>query len=455
MNKVKNTNRYGGWKVSGIKHISPTCLLIEASIILLFSKQLIVNMVGGKRHAIATIIMIAVIVSIYIAIIVIMKKAIMKRNVFAMPLKKTLYFFQFFLVFYWIGLIFVTPNGGTLIQRVVSSSYAAGFTLIIWIPIVFLNSLTDVKRLVRTMILITGAVGIIGIIQWFIPEANLPWLLQGDQTVFQSATVFGTARVNGLIGTPLEFAFLMTMMAFLFLIRLEDRISFTNMLMLAITIFCISITASRAFWLITAFAMIVLIVHSRKKHLLTIPLIITCFLLISTASRDFFLIPLTMQHPVYKTSVVTKTSAISEALSELNSSPLIGTGLGFQTAPVFGDASRKIISDGFWWALLLEGGIIGIFLLFTLIIIFCLIFFEALRRKNGCSKYSRQLAKWGITFIGIAFLGNISNSSLNNQILNIIFYLMIGTVLAAINIEFREDLVRRRWALRRSKARCE
>ena len=427
-----------------IKNAHSSRFILDIFIPFLFAKQIFINILGGERHIVGAVFEIIAALVIYVSIILVMMRESKRSTVFYIPLR-VLYLWHALLIFYWSTLILLSPNAGTLIQRIMSSLYDGGFTLMIWVPVICLTSINDVKRVIRTLIIVTTITGLMGILQWFVPATNLPFFLQGDQTVSLSATLFGTVRVNGLIGTSLEFALLMAIMTVFFYIRLDSQFSFSSLIVFFIMLLGLSFAASRAFWLVTALVILIVTLFGKRnnKQKLLLLILMVGFTIVP-AIRNYFWIPLTTRHPAYVASVDYKVSAIRSALNKLSSSPMIGTGLGFQTAPDFGNASHKIITDGFWWAVLLEGGIIGIILVFGLLGLVSWIFYTALRNNGGQnSAFVCQLAKWGIAIIGIAILGNFSNSSLNNQVLNITFYLMIGIVLASINIAFRERFAQR------------
>jgi len=418
----------------------PGRFIVALLILLVLAKQIFVNAMGGERHTVAAVIFIAAILSINIAIITALMKSSRGFRVFYVPMKE-LFLWHGLLVFYWTILIFIS-NGGNLIQRVVASSYVGVFTLLIWVPVIFLTSIEKVRYTVRFLIAAITVVALIGILQCFIPESRWPGLLKGDTTVVLSSTLFGTIRSSGLIGTSLEFALLMSIMVLFFYIKLIDRVSLWSFIGFLLMFLGLSFAGSRAFWLSTAVLMFVIaILSGRKGVLLLLSLIVA--ISASAVIRDYFLVPFTTDHPEYISSVDMKLLEMNNAFEQIRSSPLIGTGLGFQIAPAFGDASRKVVSDGFWWAVLLEGGIVGLVLLFGFLGLTCLLFgFVSLSSAKKIPAFTRQLSKWGIAFIGVAVLGNFSNSSLNNQAINVVFYLMIGIVMAAVNVEFSERLNR-------------
>jgi len=422
------------------KGIRLGAFIVAFFIPLLFARQIFVNISGGERHSVGTIVVIIAMLAIYTVLIIFLLKESKGIRIFN-ALTRPIFLLQILLVLYWIILVFISPGGGSLVQRMMSSSYAAEFTLMIWVPVIFFTSEKDVRRAVKILIIAAAIVGLIGILQWFVPETNLPVLLKGDRTVFMSGTMFGTTRVNGLIGTPLEFALLMAMMALLFYIRLMDRLSFSSLIMFTIMFLGLAFAASRTFWIVTVGAMLIITLLHRRKRLLSllVPIVLIFTILIIPSVRNYFYEPMVTQHSGYVASGESKILSVKKALGELRSSPLIGTGLGFQTAPAFGDSSKKIIGDGFWWAILLEGGILGFLLVFGFLGLIGRTFLIALKNKNSQrSIFVQQLIEWGIVFVGIAVLGNFINSSLNNLSLNIAFYLMIGIVLATINIEFRK-----------------
>ena len=279
------------------KRIRLTTFVLELFILFLFSKQFFVNILGGQRHIVGAIIEITAVLVIYVATTLVMMRESKATAVFYAPLRP-LYLWHMLLVLYWGSLILISPNAGTLIQRVMSSMYCGGVTLMIWVPVVFLTSTKDVKRALRALTIVTAIVGLIGILQWFIPAVDWPFFLQGDQSVVLSGTIFGTVRVNGLIGTTLGFAMLMAMMMMYYYIKIgEERVACSSLLMLAITLLGVSLAASRAFWIASAAVLLLITLSgkrtSRRKWLFAV-LLATSLLAVPTV-RDYFWIPMTSQ----------------------------------------------------------------------------------------------------------------------------------------------------------------
>ena len=411
-------------------------VLIYVFVPLLLLKQVLINGLGGQRHPVAGAVFLVAAFLVYSAVIAVLVRRSRGSRVLHLPYRGVL-LVHLALLSYW-TLLLVLPSGGNWVQRLVAWSYTGLFTMMIWVPAVFLTSRRDVQRMLLTLSVMSSLVGLIGVLQWYVPEDGLPFLLLSDHTVSLSATVFGTTRVNGLLGTPLEFSLLMAMMGLLSYVKLGRRLSIPDLGMLMVALTGVTFAASRAYWLVTALVYGSLsLVLNRRLLLLIIAYVV--FMSITVLPSGYFLGTFFTSDPSYGASVNTKISEMFAAILEVRSSPLVGIGLGFQIAPSFGDASRKIVYDGFWWALLLEGGIVGLLLVWTFLASLSRVLVLELRKDRGGSlPLSRQLETWGLGTIAIAVIGNITNSSLNNQVVNLVFFLLLGTVLASINLRYRE-----------------
>lgn len=408
-------------------------LLLYFLIPLLFLKQIIINMIGGQRHLVSGLIVIYTMLIIYLTFIVAIKK-ISKHNIFYLPLSKV-FWLSVVLSVYWLILV-LTASGGSLIQKFVSGTYGGFYALIMWSPVVLFSDKDDIKIALKSIEIGTYFVCFVAFMQWALPENSMPVLLKGDESVFLSKTLFGTVRVNGLVGTPIDYAFLMALMLSQYYIAMIETRKKLSVIGFCITLVGLSISASRAFEMIAVITIVILSIRSKKIPKVTV-FVIFIIVVIFPTIREYFFMPFVVKHSGYYLSILAKIEGIKEAIDSFLASPLTGAGVGFQLAPDFGDNSKKLITDGYWWAILIEAGMVAIALTFTILSKI----FGIINRYANMMKPDRiessNFANWGLAVIFIGVSGNFVNSSLNNQIMNILFFLIIGLVLSEINITSR------------------
>jgi hypothetical protein len=115
-------------------------------------------------------------------------------------------------------------------------------------------------------------------------------------------------------------------------------------------------------------------------------------------------------------------------------SPVVGSGVGYQLAPDFGDSSNKIITDGFWWAILMEAGITSIILSFLFLWGIVRVLYRYEKKLDKKLGMESVISNYGLAIIVIGVAGNFVNSSLNNQVMHILFYMILGIIISKINI---------------------
>lgn len=397
----------------------------------LFLKQLAINIFGGQRHIIAGLLSVLTLFVVYLTIIKAIRLKTIGVRVFHIPLESVL-ILSLASALYWFILVLL-PTGSSFTQRAVSGTYGAFYPLLIWSPVVLFRDLRDTDFVFKA--LITGACFVcsIGMVQWFIPENNLPWFLKNDDSVFLSQTLFDTLRVNGMIGTPIEFAFLMSILTTYFYEKMINDIRISSVVGFFIAFTGLSMAASRAFLMLTIISILFLSFRYKKVPIFVL-ISFLGLLTIYPGLWDYFYLPFIVKHSGYFESILSKLSGIQTAIEHFYMSPIIGSGVGYQLAPDFGDSSRKIITDGFWWAILMEAGLIAIIMSFSILAGIVKLINKQRKRLNPNNHLSKFHQRWGLIVIFIGVSGNFINSSLNNQLMNILFYLIIGTVISEINI---------------------
>jgi O-antigen ligase len=118
---------------------------------------------------------------------------------------------------------------------------------------------------------------------------------------------------------------------------------------------------------------------------------------------------------------------MSTAVRDVLQHPLFGTGIGFQNGPLFGETSHKIVTDGFWWAIMLEGGIIGLALVLVLFFVMARALWNAYK-QNG-----HDWSLIGALTLATLFVTGFVNSALANQNTSVAVYLLLGLCLATSN----------------------
>jgi hypothetical protein len=196
--------------------------------------------------------------------------------------------------------------------------------------------------------------------------------------------------------------------------------------------------ASRAFLVLTLISILFLSFRYKKVPIFFLILFLG-LLAFYPGLWDYFYLPFIIKHSGYFESVLSKLSGIQTAIEHFYTSPIIGSGVGYQLSPDFGDSSKKIITDGFWWAILMEAGLIAIALSFSLLAEIVKVLNKRVKLMTKDHNLTVLHYRWGLIVIFIGISGNFINSSLNNQLMNILFYLIIGTIISEINLLNKDE----------------
>jgi hypothetical protein len=432
--------------------------LVIGFLALVASKQLLVNASGGNRHGVAAVLLAltAVVTAACIAMLIWRRDQLGTLNLDF----KCLALAQLLMIAWWSMLVLIAP-GGTLNQRLVSFSYDAGYPLLVWVPVALLRSDSAIIAAQRAFAVAIVVASVIGLAQYLFGDPAMPGLLRADQTVALSGTPFGTVRVNGLVGTSIDFGMVMSIALVASFIRLQRRISLGAILLTVATIPSLLFSGSRASWLIGS-AGVLAVTRRKTAGVLLLPAAVAGVMIVFVLPGGYVLKPILESTPVigsgthpgaqpgssggslpssqaspppsnqsrnvYQISDARRETGIQAALRGLKAHPLLGTGIGFQNAPVSDQtASKKVITDGFAWAVLLEGGVPGGLLAFGALAALALLLFRGL-------KLDYVWALSGLVALAIALANSLINSTLDNQTTNIGFFLFAGLCLAALNV---------------------
>jgi hypothetical protein len=389
-------------------------------------KQLLINAFGGDRHLISGFV--EVVVAAYIVITPWMIVA--RANSTQRPPDGigAIAIVQACALLWWGIILVLGPGSADPLNRIAAFATDIFFTLVIWVPLAFLWTSKELRILGTYAVLLVSAVATMGIVQFFFPASSMPWLLQPDSTAYITGTVVGTTRVNGLVGNPIEFGVAMAVaFGMLYALWLE-RLSFGRALTLVIVLIGVLVAYTRAGWLVAG-SSLVLLTRVRRLPMLLLALgaaaIATLTFLPSGYWTAYFDKPW-----LYTAADTGYVVAVSDALRNLNNNPLTGTGLGFEHG--FASAS-KIDTDGFWWSLMLEGGLPG-FLLTILVYLTGLVFFvRGMRsRVEAIVPWARCGAIGTVMLLGSAWI----DSWIANQAIEVGFNIALGICIAGICVEW-------------------
>jgi hypothetical protein len=414
---------------TGLVRLGP--FLVVGLIALLTLKQLAVNALGHDRHLVAAIV--EVLALAYIASGLWL--AAIRWFRFELPnVLVPVAGVQVFLIAWWSLVLLIGP-GGTPLQRVVSFGFDAAFSLLLWFPIAVLTKRQDMRIVQIGLVAACAWLLLVGLLQYVIGPLRLPALLQGDTTVALSGTTLGTIRVNGLIGTSVDYGLIMLIAAAAFFASLLRHPTRGKAIGTASCLIGIVMSGSRAAevsMVILALALPLAIGTSlpRRMRLLlpigaAIPILLFLFVTKAYLTLGSFL---GFQSSVYGHSDSVRFTAISSAVRDVMKHPLFGTGIGYQNAPLFGDsAAHKVITDGFWWAVMLEGGVLGLVLVLALFVILGRALWRLFLLTDS------GWAVTGLLTLAVTGIAGFINSSLDNQSANLAIYLLLGICIAASN----------------------
>ncbi|HCG02573.1 MAG TPA: hypothetical protein DEV93_18770 [Chloroflexi bacterium] len=391
-----------------------------ALILLLTGKQLMVNMVAGDRHLVAAVLEVVILAAGLLGLFVV----VLGASTRAQTGIKLVLIIQFALLAWW-GCVALFGPGGDLEQRLVSFGYDAAFTTLIWVPFVSLKTKRHLRIAEAGGVIAILAIAAVGILQWFVTDSSLPGLLRSDATVALSGTPLGTTRVNGLIGTSIEFGLILAVGIALTFWRVSRRPSRRGLSIVAVLIVALLFSGSRAAWLSTAGGVVALSLSLGRRM---IAMVLPAVVFVASAlllPSGYLTAPLQNSAP-YQASDSIRLNAISTAAQDMLASPLVGTGIGFQNAPSFDrSTNEKVITDGFWWSVGLEGGFIGLALLLGWLAAVGSVFLRVVKVKEA-----RAWAMPSLVVIGLMMFSGLVNSAIDNQSISALLYLCLGTGMA-------------------------
>lgn len=205
------------------------------------------------------------------------------------------------------------------------------------------------------------------IAQFLSGDSNLPSILHSDGTVFRGLTPFGTTRANGLIGNPVDFGVLMAIGTVIPYERLLTKWRGTVAIGAILGIVGVALSGTRtAYVALTASLVILSLLRPSRLWVIAIPAAAAAILAVVLFPPGYFTAPLMNYStiPAYAGSDQIRINEIGYVITEMERSPVIGNGVGSTLAPDSNGSTVRPITDGYWWAVALEGGIPGLILLF-------------------------------------------------------------------------------------------
>jgi len=301
---------------------------------------------------------------------------------------------------------------------------------VIIVPIMVSLDEKFLEKVLRIFKICGVMIALFGIVQ-FLFYSSLP-----DKLKYLSigGSEFGLAqyaykRANGLIGNPLQygtFTLMITGLVYAGLIKRRNKI---DILLLIVLLFGTFVSFSRAAIYGIVLVLSVINLLSGKSNLISFGkyalIAFTIFLMLNPLLQNMIKERLTIFGSMNVGSNVEHIYDIKNSLEYIYESPLTGAGLGTQGSSSTG--TNKIITDGYWFGIILELGL-PLFLLFLFIwglIIRKIKIFHQLFKTSSFNLFSTIFFSWTVLFI----IGNFINTSFD-RINYIIYWLFAGIVIS-------------------------
>lgn len=274
--------------------------------------------------------------------------------------------------------------------------------------------------------------------------------LSNDFLTLKGTNLFGyygtdIIRANGLIGTPIDFGFFTLIF---FVISLQLLLENKNLKYIMYTLICLFsciCTFSRVAYLgLIVFTIVILIVNIKNSvinvnnKLIFIGLFSLSFIIFMMfIHKDYIESSFIHKYIISGESVNVQSSneghksMIEDSIEYIEENPIHGYGIGTQRYDTIYNPINFYNTDGIFFAFILELGI-PIFILMLIIIIVSIFYSCRVFHENLCSK-SICLAFILLGLYQVIF-GAFINSSFFNKTAFIIYWLMLGIIMASRKI---------------------
>lgn len=311
------------------------------------------------------------------------------------------------------------------------------FYIFIFIFVYNLLRKEDLEILVKSIVNAGVIAALIGIIQ-FLFHNQLPafFLNPYKEQAFIIYSETFSIRPNGLVANSIIYSHFLLFISTLLLCKLlfspntRDFAKLIIVLLGTITVF--SRSSLIGFVLIVIFVGMLGMESRYFKHMVFLKIVLTCLIL----ATIFIMIPSVKAillnkfyslDPATKMSTIQHVMQIKNAIDTIKENPLFGVGIGSQGPSSAIGGTHEIITDGFWFELLLELGIIP-FLLYLLFLFYVyVISFRIFLKSN-----SQTLKSLSLSFIAIStffYIASFINSAFIGKVNFISYWLLFGIIL--------------------------
>lgn len=403
-------------------------MLVVMYLFFVIYNQVLVNILKyladvTDRHYISGLLVIVAMFLLMIAIIRILKDSSAIMNPTIRTVRKLVFFPWAIMSFYWLARAIISVDA-SFVQIIAGLTYTMILPALIFVPLIILSP-KQVKTFVPFIILLLLGSAIIGIIQFIIPEHLLPFILHTDERTKLASSAFGALRVNGLVGTVIEYGLLMSIGTIIILGNLIEKYKFNKMIMLICVIVAMILSFSKVYIVLTIVGA-TLYCASNLKYINTYKIIflLTMVGIILTMVLQEYLVGI-VNIELYILAKDTHMVGLNIALKEISENPFFGQGVGVFLGPT---ADGRYFADGMWWALALDGGLIGVFLYFLFLLSITVAFL--IKRGSLKHRYEKSRVDQMLIIIGIIVIGGFMNSAMNNIVLSTFVYMLMSGYLA-------------------------
>lgn len=314
---------------------------------------------------------------------------------------------------------------------------------LIYIPLLFRKE-AEVKRVVKFFLNLSYILVVFSIIQFFL-SFNLPHslLVVRGETIF---SFYGTTivRPTALLGNTIIFASFTIIVFAIYLAKyLYDRKNSHLIILLLIGLANIlTLTRATFIGLVLVLGVSFFMRHARLSYSFIIKIFSSAIFVVIIALsglyfyQDTFIVKrITGKEATTKGSTAEHMQQIEASVDFLKEHYITGAGVGSQGSS--GDPSKKIITDGYWFQLMLENGLV-LGLLYLIFYISCTFFAFRTFYKTDNSLL-QQLCIAFVAFSLYFYAASFLNSGLAGRSNFITFWIIFGLLLAQYLIVKREQ----------------
>lgn len=323
--------------------------------IILSYKQVLINITGFHRHVFGAVSFVLYLSALIFVLLSSLSQAGGRKTWGNLPVYLYAFFLGYSICHVAFTVIFLDSDAFGVVVRFMYVGLAPGLALCYR----FLDRRFAI-RAVDAMILMSTPVFVIAWMQFFVGVDSLPAILQADDRYFVGTNIYGYSRVNGLVGNHIEYNFYSLVILWMCLYRAKVarhwRYTWISIFVL-VSIFLSSsrlgIAVSSAFlmywylfraagWRVWFFFVFVVFSGSVLIFLYFEQLWVYIYGLFDLSDNWSA-----------ASSTETHVVEIFSALESFYLNPLLGKGFGFQAG-----MENKIITDGAFWIVLIESGIL-------------------------------------------------------------------------------------------------